>query len=688
MADYEDIKKSVASTGGGGVDIASLVLLFFDGKAERAIEIADENSVFHKLYKGVTGDTLSLEHATMAAALAVKADRAKLHNNVHWATHGWRSEALRTAMLETYTPNKPQLWKFDDDTLTDITTAYDVFISHDKQYLFYRISSTSTTMYRRTMSTPGDLSTLGAAVGENLSTAGFSTFNQAYGFNFNHDGTILAKVTSNRVEWAEMSTPYDLSTLGSVTSDAGIGGSGYGDVVFNHDSSRVYVNLSNNSSSSPSGKDGWVEGVMSTPGDMSTVTWDNDRVWFFAYTSGFSGCGFLDDGKIFYQFDGSKMYMFRLSTAGNLIDSDITTIPTPFESTNQSGKRWLHNSTNVSYFAAVPDGSMIALFGKQTVAWLDTTNFDWTQDSFTGAQGLGAVTIPEQTMDMGRDDPSTLFNAHSFYSVRFSDDGLRMYAHLFDNGGTSMAIWYNLAVPWDLDTAKTVGYDFTTTEVEQAIFSEDGLTVWGRVETSFSTFVATRWMEDPAAITVGKDFMQDGPNPFNMTIQQQSTAISWFESWNSDPSFWYSNDKSSVYMVYSDNGSTDLKLAKLNINGEPGVMRNSLGSGPLDYETFEFYSDFGDWDDSFHCWGLHVSNDEEDAYFHMSNSNNIYHLNMSTAGDLSTASLVKESMPIMSETYGARHITFSPNYRYAFLLTSDRLFRFSIPGTEYRDGGS
>ena len=229
MADYETIKRSPASSGGSsGRTAGELASAFFDGdQAEGVIDEANENETFHTLFANTNsmGATFSAEHATLAAALAVEADRKLIYRCHLWMTYGWRHPDVRTAFLETYDPGGPQMNQFVnvDQQNSKYMTGY----SRDGLKFWHAQGANSSTVEVYDVGTAFDHTTIdnsskiGAAVTSYSHPSRTSTYQR---IDFSPDGTRMYTSDASGIWESTLSTAWDPTTSDTAVNEIQDGG--------------------------------------------------------------------------------------------------------------------------------------------------------------------------------------------------------------------------------------------------------------------------------------------------------------------------------------------------------------------------------------------------------------------------------------------------------------------------------
>ena len=567
---------------------------------------------------------------------------------------------------------------WDTAQLTDVNTnaVYTLMIGDNGRYIYYRLGSSGSTMYRREMTTPGDLSTLGTAVG--VSVAGFANISSSYNWSLSDDGTVLMKANSSSIQYAVLSTPWDLSTMGSVQTETPTGSAIYA-ATMSPDGTRIYVWIQNNSGSSPSGKDGWMEGTMTTPYDISTVTWDYDRVFYIQDANVPKGFGFLHGGKIFFHCTASVTHFYRLENAGNLVDGKIEQITGMTQSFSTSAWEVHYNQHSIEVINCSPDGNSIYALSEEILMKIDTDGFDWDNaETVTGAEGFAMDYLADQVMEI--EDPDSLLSGKNLQALSFSEDGqLMCLSWEASNQTTYMQLFY-LPIPWDLNSAIRIDEVTQATSAENMTISPDGTVMIHGYWNSGSTMKVQKYDRHL------KTFLEDTVSSVIATATAPVPNITW--ATNHPPAWAWSPNGDRCFFAYRD-ASNYLQLMSVDC-GQPFIWPNSLNGANNKIGPTRADSLLTEYTSTNNVKSLWVKRDGSKLFTIPESKNYPIVFDLATNFDVSTAAYPNKTFPFGSRGSPESHVAhfMSPHGRFFYSCTvGGKITRRNVPSLEYNYGG-
>ena len=219
-------------------------------------------------------------------------------------------------------------WSADvsSQALNYATSPYSIGVSSDGVYLLVH-GSLSNIIFTKAMSTPWDLSTLGAVA---TSTAEPASSSVTYGCWFNDDGTKIIIAAATLISEATLSTPYDVSSRGAYTQTTI--GSWQGGAAMSYDGLRMY------SASVGAGTQTITEYEMTTAYDTTTLAATGNTLDISDKISA-SGkpedivCGSVGT-NIFAITDNGEVHQWTMGTANDLSTATYTGQSPPFTLTS------------------------------------------------------------------------------------------------------------------------------------------------------------------------------------------------------------------------------------------------------------------------------------------------------------------------------------------------------------------
>lgn len=437
-----------ATGGGGGYNRAANKALFFSEHCADAIDYADANEKFFELWNDTNqwGYSLTADHATLAAALLVEADRKLIYRDDHWMTYGWLHPNIRTAFMDTYDPgfpkNKMQVYHQPSNIL-----IYWLGWSKGGDYFWHWSSwASGSTLYLVECTTPWDLTTAQTPTTVNMSTAGFSGFSSTYiKVGFSPDGTKMFLSDGTNMQYATLSTAWDLTSIGTVNSIAWPTGTTVSNWCFNSDGTEVFY-WSN-------GSDGVYKAELSTGYDFSTMTQADTTLYFEDFETGVTpvrDISFSPDGKVFFM----QGTIFMLTTAYDLSTVDLTKAHGGGTHMNERGQmpRYLQGFTSsVTSYAMHIDGTVHFQFYSSSdtfaISQNEPTDEEFTRGAEFGYQGQHGFFFPSPGVKC-YDNPSD--GASSVYQcvISWSDDGLTYCIGSRDNANSGNVTIGQVRIPF------------------------------------------------------------------------------------------------------------------------------------------------------------------------------------------------------------------------------------------------
>jgi hypothetical protein len=666
-----------SSGGGGGFSETACAAEFFAGRVEEAIAEADANNAFYKLFRATAKtESFSTDHATLADALAVTADRAAIYTDLNWATYGWKSEAIRTYIKETAPQPIPAGYAYAVVTGVSTSGMRDLMVAHDGSAIFYRIGGSGTTLYKRTMSTAYDISTLsGSTTSVNLSTAGFSGIGTTYGWHFANNGSLLIHPNGTALEYCTLSTPYDLTTLSSVSTVALPSGSAEYQAWINHDGSKIYFYSANNTASTVSGLDGAIEGTFGTNYDMTTITWDAEEVYLMPSASTATGktAGFADNGNVFWYYQPTGFKAQYLNTAGDLGAGSDRELEAPFPSTSTSTWSPANNATTFDSFFITPNGDHMYFTVDDFIYWVDLSNFDWNTDVMYGANGVQPTLYADQIVDIP--DPDGILTSHNAYGMQFSPDGLRVYLSWHRSSYTGHVQVLKLTTPYDLTTLEHIAYLQGTPNSTNGFFHQDGLGYTDTINGSGSTVRHIRYLNHPDMIETDQELAV-------LTRTMAGMNISWSASY--EPAFYWKPDGTKWFIVSNDGTNWDL-TESITIDGPVFEFENWLNNAGRknQYLSIDTLKDGMAGHANQNTNGIWFSEDGDYMIVYGQNDAHGTAFSLGTPWDSSTLADWKMHFVVGAGNKGWQAHFMPSHARFHFAQESKKLYRFHIPTTTY-----
>lgn len=448
---------SASSSSGGTSDKDR----FFSTEAATVIDEYNDANKFFELYNLVRehpDKDLTADHATLAAALLVEADRKTIWRDVNFMTYGWLHEDIRTAFLVTYDPG--QFRSFGDVYRNDGGgSPYGPYMWTDDGLKFYRRDTNWDRRYHNVIdvSTPYDLRT---KTGDSYDYTHSLYANESSTYPWHRyadGGNFWHQPHSEGIRQGAMSTPYVRSPATTTDWDMSIelGANNHECdwLGFNGDGTKIYFYERRT--------DAFYWASLATPYDISTRTFSDTTAYLEdVTTSGTQGRhGWSRDGTYFRVGDASSggIHLFKPSSG---TPYDMTTL------VKLSGTELLNLNADTVFYARSGDVQITRAYInmiENTNRFITSNNRDTSiyfhmTDDFTEAEFEEMVEAKFQ-------------GAYGLWPTRF-DKGVTDYAPFqredFSNGVTTDSM-INGNVSWSLD-GLSVGISARNSNRDDLIF--------------------------------------------------------------------------------------------------------------------------------------------------------------------------------------------------------------------------
>lgn len=666
-SNLDDLLGIVANTG-GGYSRGGAKALFFSEHASRAIAEADANNKFFELWDDTNkyGYGLTAEHATLAAALAVEADRKLIWRDDHWMTYGWLHDAIRTAFMETYDPGMT-------GSYTPVwiqPNSYNMYrpkMSADGEHLWYMNGwATGATLYTHDLSTAWDMETAGSATGTNMTSEGFSNVNSSYmHWIFSPDGTKIYHAANSNFEQATLSTAWDMSTIGTVSQVAVPSGNTMKTFCFNDDGTKVYYYSAS--------LDGFLEAELSTAYDLTTMTQADSTVYLEDWwISDMYHCSWTPDGKYFIV-NYSGVFGFEASTPFDL----STLTPVAGNTSLFFAGIGMRPPLNASYsYMFHVDGADRFLIGENSTALgLSLVVDNW--DRFMEHGGMGPHGIqpgyPHKVYEGSAAGSSTYQER-----VTFSTDGLTALMHIRSSTLDGLHRLCRLKIPYILEDWNIVDtYEWERdADCSGARIHPDGkgfdswvADVW-RV---YNHRINGEWGDTRSPTATGGEVQYSGSTN-NYVVPSSINNSHYFDCWWDEAGehfYVLARNTSNKIIIYQYDG------IGFTITYNSSELRNEV---PTSTELGDSYADTAT------PGGIEFSRDGTRLFLSANGGGYAQRLEfeLSVAWDIST--MVRKSggdvesyFDVISSAYNYDKLSRTRNGRWSHLMYNDRVFQHGLP---------
>ena len=493
---------------------------------------------------------------------------------------------------------------------------------------------------------------------------------------FKTDGTkmfLIDDATDNDVDEYNLSTAWDISTATfNQSKDVGVQESAPKALAFKSDGTKMYI--------VGTASDAVKEYTLSTAWDVSTVSYSQDFDVSAKETSPsglfFRNDGGADDGKQMYVIGSSSdsVHEYALSTAWDVSTASFT------------------QSFSTNSEDAVPedlffksDGSTMYVVGNQSddlYEYALSTNWDVSTASYTRNRGIGSAKKNPKGLFF-KSDGSRLFTVSAFFDavfqfdlstnwnistvsytqptsdvfsvaseeanprdVDFKADGSKMY--IIGTSGDDVNE-YNLSTDWDVDTASfSQTFSVATQELtpQSIAFKSDGskMYVLGNSGNDVNEYnLSTAWDVSTASYNQNFSVSSQDTTPRGLTFKTDGTKM------------YVTGDQNANLYEYDLSTAWDISTASYN-------QSYNLAIGDSDPRKVVFKSD-----------GTRM-------FMVGRYTDKIRQYDLSTAWDISTASLTTNTVPIRVYEENPEGIAFKPDGTKFFIVGNlrDKVWAFNI----------